>query len=70
MKTTTDILFVSDGGRINCLAHGGSYLNSAHAARPNARTHRTPLDWWERVDDDYIAEWTAIVGKPPVCEEC
>ena len=70
MKTATRSLYVSDNGRICCVPHMGSYGMSAYEARPEARIYRTPLDAWEKVDEHYVAEWTAIVGEAPRCEDC
>lgn len=70
IATTTASLYVNDNGMTCCVDHGGSYLQSAYARRPEAATYRTPLDAWDRIDDDYVAEFTAIVGHAPACELC
>jgi hypothetical protein len=69
MKTLTS-LYVNDNGRITCIDHMGSYGKSAYEAAPERDLYRTPLDCWERIDADYIAEWTTVVGEAPRCEDC
>lgn len=58
-------LYINQNGRVVCLKHGGGYLNSAIENRPNAMNIDTPLDNWERLDDEVLAE------VPDVdCEDC
>ena len=70
MKTDTPSLYVNDNGMICCIAHGGAYLQSEYRHAPERFTYRTPLDSWEKVDEEYIAGWTEMVGAPPACEMC
>lgn len=63
-------LFIDNGGRIECVEHGGSYLRSAFASAPNRRTHRTPITTWEKVDAEFAREWESALGFPPACETC
>jgi hypothetical protein len=70
MQTKTASLYGNDNGMLCCIEHGGSYLRSEYAHKPERRVYRTPLDTWERIDADYVAEWTQIMGTPPKCELC
>ncbi len=70
MKTATTSLYVNQNGMTCCVEHGGSYLRSEYAHRPEQCCYGTPLDSWERIDDEYVAEWTSIVGTAPRCEMC
>ncbi|HEY7824193.1 MAG TPA: hypothetical protein VIG24_15230 [Acidimicrobiia bacterium] len=67
---STEILYVSNNGMICCLKHGGSYLQSEYQHSPGRSQYVTPLDLWEHVDDDYVAEWVEAVGTAPRCEVC
>lgn len=59
-QTTTKHLWISAGGLVTCLRHGGSYLQSAIAH--GAGEHiTTPLDDWMRVEADTV---------PYPCETC
>jgi len=66
----TGSLYVNDNGMICCVEHGGSYLASAYQRKPEQCCYGTPLDSWEKVDGEYVAEWTVLVGSAPVCEMC
>jgi hypothetical protein len=70
MNTMTASLYVNNNGMTCCIDHGGSYLSSEYQHAPERNTYVTPLDHWERVDEDYATEWTAIVGAAPKCEMC
>jgi hypothetical protein len=70
MQTKTASLYINNNGMTCCIDHGGSYLRSEYAHKPERNTYTTPLDSWERIDDGYVAEWTAIVGCAPKCEIC
>lgn len=64
-------LYVNNNGRIVCIAHAGSYLSSAYGAAPERDEYLTPLDHWLRIDDQYIAIATEVVGTyHPKCEDC
>lgn len=52
-------LFINENGRIVCLKHGGSYLQSAVKNAPAELEYSTPLDHWLRIPD-YNAD----------CEDC
>jgi hypothetical protein len=67
---TTETLYVNQNGMICCVAHGGSYLQSEYRHAPGRFEYRTPLDHWEHVDDEYVAEWIQVVGTAPRCEVC
>jgi hypothetical protein len=70
MSVATSSLYINDNGMICCVDHGGSYLRSEYAHRPQQCCYGTPLDSWERVDVDFVEEWTEIVGLEPRCEIC
>ncbi|HEY7823674.1 MAG TPA: hypothetical protein VIG24_12610 [Acidimicrobiia bacterium] len=70
MTTQTMSLYINDNGMMSCIAHAGSYISSAYAAKPEAAKYRTPLDTWERIDTDFIVEWTDMMGSAPKCESC
>jgi hypothetical protein len=70
MSTKTASLYTNQNGMTCCIDHGGSYLRSEYAHKPERNTYTTPLDLWKRIDDDYAAEWVAIVGSAPKCEMC
>lgn len=63
-------LWVSNGGVISCANHGGAYLQAAVEARPKARRHTTPLDVWDRIDDNEIPAIAKELGCAPdaLCE--
>jgi len=63
-------MWIDDNGRILCAQHAGSYLRTAIDARPRARTHRTPIGTWDRMDAMFIEEWEREIGAPPSCESC
>jgi hypothetical protein len=67
---TAASLYVNDNGMTCCIEHGGSYLRSEYQHAPERDLYRTPLDTWERIDDEYVVEWTSIVGTGPACEMC
>jgi len=58
-------LWISEGGRTVCEDHGGMYLQRAIELRPNAKSHKTPLDHWARVVEGQIDG-----GWVWRCEEC
>jgi hypothetical protein len=64
------VLYVNNNGMTCCLNHGGSYLMSAHRSAPERMTYITPLDHWERINDEYAQERIALIGAPPKCEMC
>jgi hypothetical protein len=68
--TTATSLYIANSGRIACINHGGSYLSSAYAAKPERASYTTPLDSWMRMDTDFIVEWVDMVGTAPKCEDC
>jgi hypothetical protein len=70
MSTKTASLYTNDNGMTCCIEHGGSYLRSEYEHKPERSVYRTPLDTWERIDDEYAAEWAALVGTAPKCELC
>jgi hypothetical protein len=71
MQTTTaSSLYINNNGMICCVAHAGSYLQSAYAAKAERPTYTTPLDSWMRVDTDFIVEWVDMMGTAPKCEMC
>ena len=70
MATKTNTLYVNDNGMMCCVEHGGSYLRSEYTHAPERNVYRTPLDTWERVDEQYAQEWLALVGTPVRCEMC
>lgn len=63
-------LWASNSGVISCTTHGGGYLQASVKARPNARRHITPLDVWERLNDDEIPALAYELGLEPetLCE--
>lgn len=63
-------LYGNDNGMTVCIDHGGSYLQSAYAAQPERQVYGTPLDRWQMIDDEYIADWTLELGYAPKCEIC
>ena len=67
---TAASLYVNANGMTCCVDHGGSYLRSAYDRAPEQCCYGTPLDNWERIDDEYVAKWTSIVGTGPACEMC
>jgi len=70
-QATATSLWISSRGRISCAKHGGAYLAAAVEAHPRRKTHLTPLDYWEQVDDEYRAEWMAMgLATPLACETC
>ena len=70
MKTKTDPLYINDNGMICCIDHGGAYLQSEYQHAPDRHTYRTPLDTWDKVDDEFIALWVEEMGTMPTCELC
>jgi hypothetical protein len=70
MKTSTTSLYINQNGMICCVLHGGSYLRSEYAHRSEQCFYSTPLDSWQRIDDEYVVEWTSFVGTAPACEIC
>lgn len=70
MATKTASLYVNDNGEISCVDHAGAYLASEYQYSRERNEYWTPLGSWERVDDDFAAEWLAIVGKAPQCATC
>lgn len=67
--TSTDNLWMDDGGMILCESHAGGYLSAALRANPRRRTARTPLGTWTRVTaDDRLA--AAADGWEMACETC
>lgn len=67
---STDTLYVNNNGMICCVGHGGSYLQSEFRHAPGRAQYVTPLDLWEHVDAEYVAEWVELVGTAPRCEVC
>jgi hypothetical protein len=66
-------LWSDDNGQLVCTDHAGAYLTAAIAARPKARTHRTPLGRWAQVDrDELVAAFAAadIPASAADCETC
>lgn len=63
-------LYVHDNGETSCIAHAGSYLSSEYRHAPESDLYWTPLGSWERIDDDYVAEYVDLVGREPSCESC
>jgi len=55
-------LWVSDNGSVTCAKHAGTYLQLAIQHRPNAITHKTPLDTWSLYAEHLLG------GLP--CETC
>ena len=68
--TESAVLYVNNNGMTCCVDHGGSYLLSAYEAAPARKTYVTPLDCWQRIDDDYAQEWVSVMGAPLTCEMC
>ena len=67
---TTSGLYVHDNGETLCIAHAGSYLSSEYRHAPESDLYWTPLGSWERIDDDYLAEYREMTGHVPTCESC
>lgn len=70
MQDLKNRLYISNGGRVVCVPHGGSYLRSAYERSPERAQYSTPLDHWMRVDTDMIVLWVDETGRPPKCEDC
>ena len=70
LVTESVVLYVNNNGMRVCIDHGGSYLRSAQEGAPERKTYVTPLDFWERIDDEYAQEWVTAVGTLPKCEMC
>lgn len=70
MATNKPSLYGNDNGMICCIEHGGSYLRSAYEAAPERQVYNTPLDRWQMIDPEYVADWTLEMGTPPTCEVC
>jgi hypothetical protein len=67
---TKQSLYINQNGMVCCIQHGGSYLNSEYTHAPELRFYTTPLDSWEQMDSDFVAEWIVEVGVAPKCEMC
>lgn len=71
MNTTR--YWCDDNGAITCETHAGNYLSSGIKARPNAKTHRTPLGTFEMLHDDEVAELLTMMQgmkREHICEMC
>ncbi len=63
-------LWISNGGRIACVKHGGGYLEALIRTFPRRSTHVTPLDHWQRATvADRVAWLRAGLGVMK-CEQC
>jgi hypothetical protein len=70
LVTESVVLYVNNNGMTCCIDHGGSYLRSAYEGAPERKSYVTPLDCWERIDEEYMHEWATVVGALPMCEMC
>lgn len=70
MNVTVHGLYVNLGGRIVCPRHMGSAGETAYLAAPERDRYRVHGDEWERLDAQYLAEWHALTGELPRCEDC
>ena len=43
---------------------------TAYLAAPERDRYRVPGDTWERLDAEWLAEWYAVTGSMPRCEDC
>ncbi|MFD9731982.1 glutaredoxin domain-containing protein [Micrococcus luteus] len=73
--TTPAALWISAGGRITCIKHGGAALAAAVDAHPERLTHITTLDDWQAVTEGHRELWAAQVGADAAaemtqCETC
>lgn len=67
------IMFQSNGGRVCCDKHLGTYGTAALASRPNAKRIVTPLDVWHRMNAAEIADWAEFLAeynRTEMCEDC
>ena len=66
-----DQLWANDeSGSICCFDHAGMYLRTAHAARPSARSHWTPLGTWRVMTEADLMAWIEEFDDEPQCEMC
>lgn len=63
INTATGTVWVNENGRVICLRHGGSYLQSAVKNRSGSEVS-TPLDHWIRFTADEATHHGLI------CEDC
>lgn len=59
-------VWIDQGGKTACTAHGGHYLLSAVVERPRAKEHFTPLAHWMACD--HLAFEGELADAP--CEAC
>ena len=70
MPFTITSYYANNGGRIVCPRHMGCAGETAYLAAPERDRYRVPGDTWERVDAEWLAEWYAVTGSMPRCEDC
>ncbi|MBE0564598.1 MAG: hypothetical protein IH621_01455 [Krumholzibacteria bacterium] len=67
--TTSQALFIHDGGQIECPAHFGAYAAAELRRSPGSRLLQTPLGTWEQLSADDLEDLAAM-GVTPACETC
>lgn len=55
-------------GSICCEEHTGAYLTASLQAKPKAKTHKTPLGAWQKMDETLVEELSAQYGA--ICDGC